>query len=145
MLASKASFPNDLAQLASIRDFLREQLVEAMVAEDLVHDVVSATDEACSNVMEHAYPPGQREPGLELALNVDETQISVTITDRGLSFDPRKIPVPDLAKCRELFQTGGYGLYLMRILMDQVIYDIQPGIKNQVRLIKSRRPKSHAH
>lgn len=140
----QAHFANDVSELAAIRALLHKQLSTAQVAEELIHDVILAVDEACANVMRHAYPPGQREPGLAVELQIEEGRIQVAITDHGASFEPEKVPMPDLARCREIFKTGGYGMYLMRTLVDHVIYDIQPGIKNEVRLIKSLGAPSHA-
>lgn len=140
-LSCKAHFSNDTSQLAAIRSLLRQELATVDVSDDLISEVVLAVDEACANVMQYAYPAGQQEPGLALELEVQEDRIHVAITDHGTSFEPEKVPAPDLERC----QTGGYGMFLMRRLMDQVVYDIQPGIKNQVRLIKSLGTKSRAH
>lgn len=144
-ISCKAHFSNDTSQLASIRSLLRHELATVPVSDELISEVVLAVDEACANVMQYAYPAGQQEPGLALELDVQEDRIQVAITDHGASFEPEKVPAPDLTRCREGFQTGGYGIFLMRKLMDQVVYDIQPGIKNEVRLIKSLRAFSSAH
>ena len=33
-------------------------------------------------------------------------------------------------------KVGGLGIYLMKTLMDEVDYQIQPGVKNQVKMVK---------
>ncbi|MNR61389.1 Serine-protein kinase RsbW [compost metagenome] len=60
----------------------------------------------------------------------------MVIADRGSTFDPMEVPPPDLDRHRAEFRVGGLGIFLMRSLMDHVDYHIQPGFRNEVRLVK---------
>lgn len=132
----EAVFRNDTANLAEIRAFVRERAaVLGFSVEELYH-IELAVDEACANVMEHAYPPGMADPGLHLCVQVEYDRFTVVIADRGVAFDPHMIASPDMSEYMAEYKVGGLGIYLMRSLMDKVDYDIQPGIKNEVRLTK---------
>jgi serine/threonine-protein kinase RsbW len=134
--AFEAVFSNDTAELSEIREFVREKAQGLGFSEEELYQIQLAVDEACANVMEHAYPPGMANPGLHLAVQVEYDRFTIVIADRGLTFDPNLIAPPDLAEYLAEYRVGGLGIYLMRTLMDQVDYNIQPGVKNEVRLTK---------
>ncbi|MEA3408483.1 MAG: ATP-binding protein [Chloroflexota bacterium] len=90
-----------------------------------------AVDEAVSNVITHAYR--NTTSGLvELIFEIWTEQLVIKIRDWGLSFDPSAIPEPDLQHPRE----RGYGVYLIRKLMDNVMYEEGTENGNLVTLIK---------
>ncbi len=94
-----------------------------------------AVDEACSNVIKHAYERDARKP-IDIAIKVDYDKLTVVVTDRGKGFDPSAIKMPDMKEYIAELRVGGLGIYLMRTLMDEVSYDIKPGVRNQVRMVK---------
>lgn len=132
----EANFRNDTANLVAIRAFVREKAAEAGFSEDELDGIELAVDEACANVMEHAYPPGMLDPGLHLSVLLQGGQFTVIIADRGETFDPSRITAPDMTAHLAEYRVGGLGIFLMRTLMDHVDYHIQPGIRNEVRMVK---------
>ena len=60
----------------------------------------------------------------------------VAIHDTGRDFNPAVVPAPNMKEYLARYRRGGLGMYLMRSLMDEVKYDILPGKRNVVRLIK---------
>lgn len=136
----QASFTNDTANLARIRSFVRSKAESMGFAADELDKIELAVDEACANVIEHAYPPdahGKPHPHqLHLCLKLEFGKFTVIITDHGETFDPSIIQPPDMSEYLAQYRVGGLGIYLMRSLMDEVDYHIQPGIKNEVRMVK---------
>lgn len=132
----EATFRNDTAHLSEIRHFVREKALAMGFHAETIDNIELAVDEACANIMEHAYPPGVMEPGLHLAIQFEGDKFTVIISDRGETFDPGKIKPPVMKEYISEYRVGGLGIYLMRTLMDQVDYHIQPGIKNEVRMVK---------
>jgi serine/threonine-protein kinase RsbW len=59
--------------------------------------------------------------------------------DYGKSFEPERVPLPDLQKYYREHRVGGLGMYLMKSLMDNVEYSSVPGEYNQVLLSKNIR------
>jgi anti-sigma regulatory factor (Ser/Thr protein kinase) len=103
-----------------------------------VYNIQLATDEAASNIIEHAY---QNMPGkvLELSCDMKGNVITITLTDYGESFDPSEVPVPDLKADLSDRKIGGLGIFLMRKLMDDIDYRPGPNQSNVLTMTKRKR------
>lgn len=124
--------------LSEIRDFVSGKARAAGIAEDTVENIILAVDEACTNIIKHAYklsPEGE----IIIKINYDKEKFTVTIIDYGKSFEPERVPLPDLQKYYREHRVGGLGMYLMKSLMDNVEYITVPGEYNQVLLSKKIR------
>jgi serine/threonine-protein kinase RsbW len=94
-----------------------------------------AVDEACANVIEHAYGSDTtREVTVKATLDPEAVQIVIVDTGRG--FDPTAIDEVDVEQLIRERKSGGLGLHLIRKLMDEVQYQIVPGQKNELKMIK---------
>ena len=122
--------------LSLIRDFVSEKALDAGLPVAAVEKIMLAVDEACTNIIKHAY---KSSPEGEIFLNVDydDEKFTITIIDYGKSFNPETIPQPDLQKYYREHKVGGLGIYLMKSLMDDVKYTSIPGKYNQVLLSKN--------
>lgn len=104
-----------------------------------VYNIQLATDEAASNIIEHAYE-GVNDGLLEISCGVNGSAITIVLVDHGESFDPSVVPVPDLKADLSERKIGGLGIFLMRKLMDEVRYEAEPRKKrNTLTMIKRRR------
>lgn len=97
------------------------------------YGVQLAVQETCANIVDHAY----RETAggrirLEFALHAEPRRLEIDIYDAGRPFDPSRTREPDLEHAQE----RGYGLFLMRKLMDGVTYERQAN-GNHWRLVKN--------
>lgn len=120
--------------LSVIRDFINEQAVKAGFDAEDINKIILAVDEACTNVIKHAYkfsPDGE----ISISTKIEKNKFVISIFDRGLHFDPNKIPEPDIVEYHKSKKIGGLGMYLMKKLMDEVKYNISKD-SNQVILIK---------
>jgi serine/threonine-protein kinase RsbW len=121
--------------LTTVREFVSSAVEEVNAPQDIAGDVVLAVDEACTNIIKHAYkllPDGD----ITIKLKYSEKKIVVQITDHGAPFSPDTVPTLDLKKYFEEKRVGGLGMYLMKSLMDDVHYNSVPGKYNQVFLTK---------
>lgn len=121
--------------LTTVREFVSSATEEVHVPPEIVGDVVLAVDEACTNIIKHAYkflPDGD----ITIKLKYSDEKITVEITDHGAPFSPETVPTPDLQKYFEEKRIGGLGMYLMKSLMDDVRYKSIPGEYNKVFLTK---------
>jgi serine/threonine-protein kinase RsbW len=124
--------------LSEIRDFVSGNARAAGILEATVENIILAVDEACTNIIKHAYklsPEGE----IIIKINYDNEKFTVTIIDYGKSFEPDRVPLPDLQKYYREHRVGGLGMYLMKSLMDNVVYISVPGVYNQVLLSKNIR------
>ncbi len=109
---------------------------EAGLGEDDIRDLEVALSEACSNAHRHAYR-GRTDGRLELTVDRAEGMITVAVRDYGGAFDARAYRAPQLGEPAE----GGYGLFLMRRLVDEIeLLNMDPGV--QVILRKRRRAEA---
>ena len=122
--------------LSAVRDFIASSARSAGILEADVENIMLAVDEACSNIIKHAY---KSDPDGEIKIKVDYTddKFIVTVQDEGLSFEPDRVPEPDLQKYYRQRKVGGLGMYLMKSLMDEVEYISVPGKYNRVLLTKN--------
>ena len=56
--------------------------------------------------------------------------------DTGQGFDPGQIEQKELDKLVSLRKSGGLGMRLIKSLMDEVQYQMIPGQKNELRMVK---------
>lgn len=124
--------------LSEIRDFVSSKALKAGISANTIDNIILAVDEACTNIIKHAYklsPQGE----ILIKIDYDENKFTIMIIDYGKSFEPDRVPRPDLQKYYREHRVGGLGMYLMKSLMDDVEYTTIPGKYNQVLLSKNIR------
>lgn len=133
----KATYLADFKNLDSIREFVGEAAEQAGFSGKEVYSVQLAVDEACSNVIEHAYadvPDGL----IEITCNVDAGQITVIIHDHGKEFDISQVRQPNLGRDLSEREVGGLGVFLIHKLMDEVHFSSSKKTGNTLTMIKRK-------
>ncbi len=133
--------PGRFDSLAQIAEFIGQAAREAGFNEDDVFHVQMAVDEACSNVVEHAYGPDQ-SGDIALTCCLEKEPLSadtfvITIRDTGQPFDPPNVPAPPPATDLEDWPEGGLGMYFMHTLMDIVHFEFDPAGGNTLTMVKT--------
>ncbi|MGB9593257.1 MAG: ATP-binding protein [Anaerolineae bacterium] len=129
--------PARFDNLALIGDFISGVARRAGFDEKGVFNLQLACDEACTNVIEHAYGGGPGQIRITVTLYPDRIQIQVH--DTGRPFDPQAIRIPDLEAPLERRETGGLGLHFMRSIMDELRFEFgEDG--NRLTMVKRRTP-----
>jgi anti-sigma regulatory factor (Ser/Thr protein kinase) len=132
--------PSSTENLALIREFVSTIGAQAGFDEKEVMRLTLAVDEACANVIEHAYELDTTHKVTIRSL-IDDDAIHFEIIDDGKGFDPARVHELDLDALIRDRRSGGLGLRLIRTVMDDVQYQIVPGEKNELRMVK--RLKKH--
>ena len=127
--------PSQTDNLELIRDFIAKVSGKVGFGEEEVDKIRIAVDEACTNVIKHAYEK-EGEDHIGIIIKIDYQKLTIVITDRGKGFDPQAIQLPQMEAYLAELRVGGLGIYLMKTLMDEVNYSIQPGVRNEVRMVK---------
>jgi len=100
-----------------------------------VDDVKVAISEACTNVIEHAYPPESDAcPSIHVRMTVKEGELRLEVEDEGVGFDPKRLPKVQLEE--RVQEEGGLGIYLMRHLMNEVKLESAPGSGTKITMVK---------
>lgn len=124
------------ANLADVRTFVSKHAQEHGFSARQIDDIQLAVDEACTNIIKHAYNYDASKK-LTIELEFDTDQLIVILTDQGAGFNSGKYKKPDLKKQIEKKKRGGMGVYLIRNLMDEVTYTAK-NKKNILRMSKNR-------
>ena len=120
-------------------ELVAAQAVEEIAAglsfpRDTLDEVKLAVVEACLNALE--YGGGKVE--VELTAHVgDRARIEVAVIDHGPGFDPESVARPQLGEKLHNLRKRGWGLELIRRLMDRVEILSRQG-RTEIRMVRSR-------
>ena len=128
-----SQFPAEESQLEGIRRFVTETCRPTHLPPKDMNSVLLALEEACTNVIRHAYLYGQGQIRIHIAVAPD--RIIFSLFDRGRSFDFDSAGAPDLDRYVQTGRKGGLGIYLIRKIMDEVEYRTI-GDENRLRMVK---------
>ena len=92
-----------------------------------INDIISAANEAVTNVIKHAYDPGEYQL-FNIIIKEIPFGVKIIVKDKGIPFDPDRIIAYKPAriyKSGTSFQVAenGYGIYMMKQLMDEVYFE----------------------
>jgi anti-sigma regulatory factor (Ser/Thr protein kinase) len=93
--------------------------------------IILAVDEACANVIRHAYQ-GRTDGEITISCRDSADGIEFLLTDQGAACDPACFPKRSFDEVRP----GGLGLPLIQAVMDRVEFRRVNG-KNELHLAKS--------
>lgn len=101
--------------------------------DDRVEDLKTAVAEACLNAIEHG---NRHDAGMKIGvtLTVDDSKLHIAIRDDGPGIGD--VPPPSIEdKIEGRATPRGWGIFLMRSLMDEVQFESTPGGGNVVRMV----------
>lgn len=123
------------SSLATLLAFLDGSSGQAGLDEDTTFAVRLAGEEACSNIIDHAYRGVEPGP-ISLEMRCDGAQVVLVIEDRAPFFSPADAPLPDLSADWENRRLGGLGWHLIHQVMDEVRHERLPAGGNRLQLVK---------
>lgn len=127
--------PGNLNSIPQVRSWLEGLLLRWSAPQETVAALQSAATEICTNIARHGYGGNASgEIKLEAVLSSDE--IEVIITDDAPAF----IPGPEVRLPRQRLAEGGYGLFMVYSLMDQVTHEVLGEKGNRTTLVKRIAP-----
>jgi sigma-B regulation protein RsbU (phosphoserine phosphatase) len=125
-------FPAQPRELKAMREALRDRVLASGCSEATTADIVMAIDEACQNVIRHAYGP-QRAGDIVLEVDRDGDCLVFRLTDFAPRIDPERVRPRHLDDVRP----GGLGTHLIREAMDSAEFvEPPPGCGNLLRMVK---------
>ena len=122
--------PARYESIRSVCDFVVEAAELAGLEGESLFQIELAVDEACTNIVEHAY--GQADEGcIEVGHGTyrekGERFFVVRLVDTGDPFDPGTVPEPQICNGYEVLQVGGLGMHFMREMMDRIEFHFHAG------------------
>lgn len=101
-------------------------------ADDFIYLIELAISEICTNIIKHAY--GEADGIINGRITLLNNGVQLDFYDTGRGFDPNTIPQPK-SDPHQLTE-GGYGLHIVRQIMDVVSYERDAERGNHWRLLK---------
>lgn len=121
--------------LKVFRDFIINTAKDAGFSDDDIYKIELAVDEACTNIIKHAY---QSDPNKEIRIEVEtrDNRFLITIQDFGRDFNEASYHEPNLEESVKQRKRGGLGIHLIRSFMDHVEYS-RVGNQNILHMTKT--------
>lgn len=128
---------NDIRELETMNRFLEECGSEMTLPVSFQTSLSLVMEEAVSNIIFYAYGKDERvEEAVVISLAYDGTTLRIRLEDHGRPFDPTARLDPDVTLSAEERPIGGLGIFLIKKIMDEVIYVREDG-KNIFLMSKS--------
>jgi serine/threonine-protein kinase RsbW len=114
-----------LEQVMQVHSFSKEEILDTQLA----------VEEAVTNIIMHGYEGRAGE--IQITCHATRGIIEIQIEDTAPLFNPLSVPDPDCTAGIQDRQLGGLGIFLIRNVMDNVMYRTDQG-KNILILIKRK-------
>lgn len=136
------------ANIQQVCQFMTAGARQAGLDETAVAHIELACDEACTNIIEHAYG-GEDKGSITAKWEVIDGHFIMKLYDNGRSFRPNKVPKPNLPTNNRdndhlvdsddliaNLKIGGLGIHFMRKLMDDIRYELDAETGNTLIMVK---------
>lgn len=130
------TIPSSTRYLEDVRQFVATHAAAAEFSDSVVEELKIAVDEACTNVIKHAYQ-GEGEHAVDIDIIITKDKLTVKIRDIGRAFNQKDYSEPNLIEYAKSRKAGGLGVHLMRRLMDRVEFRTRGNV-NECCLVKYR-------
>ena len=136
-------FQSNLVKLMIASDPKWMKLVRGVVAcvADRMHfkrrqvkNIILAIDEACTNIIKHAYL-GNKEKEILIYLRTFDDRLEILLKDFGRKGNPETFKPRALDDIRP----GGLGIHLIRRVMDEAKYDVSGEVGTELLLVKYKK------
>lgn len=114
---------SDPNNLITVEEFVNYFAKDLGLTNDQLSALLLAVTEATTNAMVHANKCDVSKM-VAVDAHIDDSKLIVKVKDEGKGFDPSTIPDP--TKPENLLKDSGRGVYLMKVYMDEVRYNITP-------------------
>ena len=118
-------------------NFLKEGTKKEDFDKRTIWQIHLAVEEILLNIITYAYPDEKGDIEISYMVN-EKNDLMIKIKDRGIPFDPLKVPEPDTHAPVEERQVGGLGIFLVQKIMDELFYERKDGC-NVLTMIKKGR------
>jgi anti-anti-sigma factor len=129
-------------RIAEVCDCVVEAAEAAGLGERAVYDCQVAVDEAMTNIVEHGYGGGDDEGLIDVRCATEGDHFVITLIDSGPAFNPLRQTSRDPEVPLGARTPGGWGVHLMKKMMDEVSYTYREGHNHlvMVKVAPSARP-----
>lgn len=131
----RLTVPGHLSYLAVCQSCAREFARKIGFAGRALSDIELSVEEAVSNVVRHAFDPQDAET-FDLICSRIPLGLMISIKEKGMPFDPARLPEYDPAALGDDAPAAGLGLFLMKKAMDEVSFRNLGAGGKETRMVK---------
>ena len=133
-------YASDFGQMRALREFVRSVCQRAWSEpgdQTALDEIVLAVQEAATNIIRHAYD-GRSDRDIHVEVTTSGDQVGISLFDHGKRFEQTAAKTP----ATDGSQLGGWGLYLIEKLVDEVSYHRDDQGQNEIRMVRKRNGRS---
>lgn len=121
ILQNKLCTNSDSAELERIRSFVINKASMIGFNEIDVGQIALAVDEACANLIKHAFKNNNAKI---ICIKIEHINngLIINIFDDGKPFNPLDVPDRDMKEYFKNFERGGLGIHIIKKVMDEINY-----------------------
>lgn len=135
-LTRSISIVNKIEETVQVTELIESTAQEVGFPQKDIYDILIAVDEILSNIVYYAYEEG--EVGrIEIRLIFKDKSLNIEFIDEGMEFNPLVKSDPDLSIPPEEREIGGLGIFIVKKLMDSVVYS-REGKRNILKITKTK-------
>ena len=131
-------YPGRYDQVAELCGLVAAEAEKVGFTDDEIFRIELACDEACTNIIQHAY--GAEDEGeIRVILQHTENALIIILRDKGRAFDPDEVPKPNIPSDPnniDELTIGGLGIHFMRNIMDEISFSVDGSGHNKLIMVK---------
>lgn len=112
---------------AVVTDFVNDILEENGCPMKVQMKIDIAIDEVFSNIAYYAYASGSGVATVQVEIEEAPKRLELIFIDSGIPYNPLEKKDPDVTLDAEERKIGGLGIYLVKEMMDEVLYEHTDG------------------
>ncbi len=125
---------NNLSEIERLSKAVAEFGKKNNLSSEVIYDVRLALEEVVSNIINYGCEDNY-EHQISIEMNLQGETLTMKIKDDGKPFNPLEVKSTNLEKPFDEREIGGMGIYIVRKLMDKILYKREEG-NNVLQLTK---------
>ncbi|MDH4198898.1 MAG: ATP-binding protein [Spirochaetia bacterium] len=109
-----------IKNLNEVKSFIEENFKSWGTPYMDMMDIILAVDESITNIITHGYDEPSDKESIELFIEQKGNIVTIKITDNGKKYDFHATPAPDIRKNLSGDKRGGFGVHLVKSVMNHV-------------------------
>jgi len=127
---------NQAFEILTVSEWLKTYFKQNSLPSELLYKFDLCSNEAITNIISYGFK-GDAEHEIHLHLFIEDTKVSLEITDLGIPFNPLEQPEHTQATDIKSAEIGGLGIDLIKHYVDACCYS-REGDKNVFKIILQR-------
>ncbi len=119
---SMITLPTQARFVAPALAFIRATAASCGFSDSALNDIEISAEEALTNVIKHAFE-GDSDETFKLSVRFTEADFLITVYEKGMPFSPDNVTEFTPEKLQDTLEVDGLGVYLMKKMMDEVLFE----------------------